>query len=220
MEPVGIYSSVTITRPQLERFYAERGNALVDDVRCIFGNKPRLKPDKYGCGFYDPETEYFHNSRNKLVVRYDEPTEKLFYLYQLEVQDLESMVHAPSFQVFTDIAKYHKQTGEDYIAFSPSAPNFMLDQLWRVYSFTHDGLKEIPVEEFSKERQSALDRLAWKYYWGPIEAMFQRSDRGEDISYFEHFFPRYCLDSALLGLLGITIPPADPRMVPPPYKKD
>lgn len=217
MEPTGIYSSVTITKPQIERFYADRGNDLVDDVRCIFGKKPGLKEEEH-IGFYDPETKYFHDVRNKLVVRYDESTEKLFYFYQLELRDPESMTQVPSFRAFIDIAKYHKETGESYIAFSSSAPNFMKDELWRVYGFTHNELKEIRVDEFPKERQRALDRLAWQYYWGPIEAMFQRSDRGEDVSYFNHFFPLYCLDSALLAFLGITAPPADSRMMPPPYE--
>ena len=69
MEPVGIYSSVGISRSQLGRFYADRGDALIDDVRCILGRKPGFEY-KYG-GFFDAETGCFHDERNKLVMRYD-----------------------------------------------------------------------------------------------------------------------------------------------------
>ena len=217
MEPVGIYSTVSISRSQLDQFYADSGNLLIDDVRCIMGKKEGLRPEYRG--FHDPATGYYHSEQNKLVVRYDEATETLFYLYQLELRDPESMAEALSFKVFTDISKYRHALGPDFIVFSPSSPNFLIDEPWRVYEFASDGIKEIPVTDIPKARMRQMDALSWQYYWGPIEAMFQRSDLGEDVSYFNHFFPQNCIDPQLLSLLGIPSPTEDPRMAPSPYPK-
>ncbi|WP_423381927.1 hypothetical protein [Burkholderia sp. LMG 32019] len=218
MEPVGIYASVSIGKTRLNQFYADWGDALVDDVRCILGRKPGLQADGYG-GYTDPATGWYHNPGNKLVVRYDEATQTLFYFYQLELRDPESMAGIPSFQAFTRIAGYRDAAGADYVAFSPSAPNFLSDGFWRVYRFTHDGLSTIETDALPGDRQHEMDRLAWQYYWGPIEAMFERADRREDVSYFNHFFPQHCFDPPLLSLLGIDMPTNDPRMTPAPYPR-
>ncbi|WP_333976030.1 hypothetical protein [Burkholderia cepacia] len=218
MEPVGIYASVSIGRTQLSRFYADWGDALIDDVRCILGIKPGLQPDSQG-GFVDPATGWYHHPGNKLVIRYDADTATLFYFYQLELRDPDSMAGVPSFQAFTRIAGYRDEADADYVAFSPSAPNFLSDRLWRVYQFTHDGLGTIEIDAFPGDRQREMDRLSWQYYWGPIEAMFQRADRREDVSYFNHFFPQHCLDRQLLSLLNVDMPIDDPRMTPAPYPR-
>ncbi|NHV26240.1 hypothetical protein [Burkholderia sp. D-99] len=218
MEPVGIYASVSIDKTRLNQFYADWGDALIDDVRCILGRKPGLQPDGYG-GYTDPATGWYHNPGNKLVVRYDEATQTLFYFYQLELRDPDRMAGIPSFQAFTRIAGYRDAAGADYVAFSPSAPNFLSDGFWRVYRFTHDGLSTIETDALPGDRQREMDRLSWQYYWGPIEAMFERSDRREDVSYFNHFFPQHCFDPPLLSLLGIDMPTNDPRMTPSPYPR-
>lgn len=205
MEPVGIYASVKISKQRLDNYYRDWGDALIDDVRCILGKKPGLQQESHG-GFVDPSTDYYHNPLNKLVIRYDAATETLFYLYQLEVRDPETMEGFPSFVAFTKIAGYRDRGGVDYIAFSPSAPNFMYDTLWRVYQFTADGLSEIEVDAFPEDRQREIDELSKRYYWGPISEMFDKADRGEDVSYFQNFFPDHCLDAPLLALLGIAKP--------------
>lgn len=214
MEPVGIYSSVTISKDKLKKFYADKGDALIDDVRCILGKKPGLQ-DRFG-GF-NPATGYYHNPHNKLVIRYDAAAETLFYFYQLEVRDPDTMAIVPSFKIFTDIASYRDEATVDYVAFSPSAPNFLHDTPWRAYAFEQGGLKAIAVGDLPRDRQRAIDALSWRYYWGPIATMFKRMDRGEDTSYFDNFFPHYCFDAPLLSLLGIEPPEADPRMTAAPY---
>ncbi|KER69007.1 hypothetical protein ACN8ZM_36795 [Burkholderia aenigmatica] len=216
MEPVGIYASVAISNEQLTRFYEDWGDALIDDVRCIFGKKPGLQRDSSG-GFIDPATGHYHNPGNKLVIRYDEATETLFYYYQLELRDPDSMAAVPSFRAFTRIAGYRDRAGADYVAFSPSAPNFLIDSLWRAYQFTRDGLSAIAIDALPPDRQRELDVLSWRYYWGPIEAMFERMDRREDVSYFSNFFPENCFDPPLLSLLGVEKPAYDSRMMPAPY---
>lgn len=205
MEPVGIYASIKISKERLDDFYRDWGDALIDDVRCILGKKSGLQQHSFG-GFVDPATEYYHDPRNKLVIRYDAVTETLFYLYQLEVRDLQSMESAPSFLALKKIAGYRDRGDVDYIAFTPSAPNFMHDPLWRGYQLTADSLSEIAVDAFPRDRQREIDMLSKRYYWGPIDEMFDKADRGEDVSYFANFFPDHCLDASLLGLLGIAKP--------------
>jgi hypothetical protein len=216
VEPVGIYSSVTISKSDLARFYADRGAALIDDVRCILGKKADLQPHPYG-GLIDPETGHHHDPHNKLVIRYDEATQTLLYFYQLELRDPDSMAEMPSFKAFAEIVAYRNGASTDYVAFSPSAPNFLTDELWRAYAFTQDGLKEIDPGDLPRDRQRAIDVWSWQYYWGPIEAMFKRMDRGEDVSYFDDFFPHHCFDPPLLALLGLDRPAMDPRMAPADY---
>ncbi|WP_144030002.1 MULTISPECIES: hypothetical protein [Burkholderia] len=117
----------------------------------------------------------------------------MFYFYQLELRDPASMAEVPSFRAFAHVAGYRDRDGADYVAFSPSAPNFLIDPLWRVYQFSRDGLNEIAVDALPTDRQREIDVLSWRYYCGPVEAMFQRADRDEDASYSATSFLRIAL---------------------------
>jgi len=105
----------------------------------------------------------------------------------------------------------------DYVAFSPSAPNFLTDSLWPACQFTRDGLSAIAIDALPPDRRRELDALSWRYYWGPLEAMFERMDRREDVSYFSNFFPENCFDLPPLSLPGLEKPANDSRMTPAPY---
>lgn len=214
LEPVGIYATIKISKRQVDKFFVENSDALIDDVRYILGQKGSR--DKYGL-YVNPETHYHHHPRNQLVIQYEETSEILFYFYMLELRNAEAMGEVPSFKAFTAIAAYKDGDRDDYIAFSSSAPNFLTDPLWRALEVGRGVLVGIEANRVPADRMKEIDALSWRYYWGPIEAMFQRMDRGEDISYFDRFFPDHCFYPTLLERLGIVPPAPESRFEPAPY---
>jgi hypothetical protein len=213
LEPVGIYAAVKLSKRQVEKFFAENGNALIDDVTYILGQKGSR--GRFG-HYVNPETRYHHHPRNQLVIQYEETAEILLYFYMLELRNAEDMGEVPSFKAFTAIAAYKDSDRDDYIAFSSSAPNFRDSPLWRALKVERSTLVDIEANRVPADRLKEIDALSWRYYWGPIEAMYLRRDR-EDVSYFDRFFPDHCFHPTLLERLGITPPAPDSRFEPAPY---
>ena len=186
MEPVGIFSAVRLSHGALERFIADHGEALVDDVQYILANA-RTK-----ASILSPHG-YYHHPGNKLVVQYEAATATLFYLYILELRNPEAMEQVPSLQTFRQIAGYKDIDSADLLVFSSSMPNLLSDPIWRAYVIRPGQWQVMDPAAVPKSALQALWRLAHTYYFDIGERYF--NDEPEDSwRYPDNFFGRPWLE--------------------------
>ncbi|SMC20165.1 hypothetical protein SAMN02745857_00841 [Andreprevotia lacus DSM 23236] len=173
MEPVGIFAHVRLSPQAFDRFRAEHGAALIDDVRYIAANQ-RSYPDDV----ISPDG-YYHNKGNALVVQYDATAQRLFYLYLLELRSLEAMLQVPSLAVLQRISAYKDLPGEDYAVFSASMPNLLYDARWAAYAITSAGWQPQDPATVPDAAMQALWDDAMRHFFDVCDRYYAEVGEGD-----------------------------------------
>jgi len=172
MEPVGIFAAIRLTEPAYQRFCADHGRALVDDVRYIqanveaerahyeaiesfrqaHGGEPTMTQIRAFMASHrkaevlTPQGHY-HHPGNRLIVRYEADSQTLFYLYILELRHPDYMAQEPSFLALQHIAQYKDLPATDHVLFSSSMPNMPTDPIWRSFAVRPGQWRELAGNE-------------------------------------------------------------------------
>lgn len=138
MEPVSIVSTITITKKSAERFLKDNAALFAEEMIKIADG-------------------------DLLIIQYIEKTQTLFFIYWLELRNVESMINKPEFKIFREIINFKDICDIDYIVFSSSAPNFMSDPIWLAYRVEKKKLTEIDGNAIPEKKQLYMNELVNKF---------------------------------------------------------
>ena len=146
---------------------------------------------------------YVHDAGNRLVLDYDASAMRLFYFYMLTLRHPDDMAQLPSFGVLQRIADYKDLDEVDHVVFSPSAPNFLSDGVWRAYRLTMNCWETVEEEHVPKAVLAQQNELINRHFFDPIE-------RYHTLRYtpqrFELIYPNAFLADEWLELVAASKP--------------